>query len=119
MNRAKILLTIRNGTKLYDPSSKRWVHAKTNICAREFVVYYNTPHDLRIAENFIGFRCYRNFHNLGQIENYAPELGGVGFIKTPKDLLSVIAALRNMGMTGVFCVVVEYVQGYPIYFKAY
>ena len=119
MNRTEIIPVIRNGIKLYDPDNNRFVYEKGDICKREFIVYYDTPHDLKVAEEFIGFRCYRNFHDLGQIENYLPEVGGVGFIKTPKDVLSVIAAMRNMGMTGRLCVEVEYVQGYPIFFKDY
>lgn len=119
MNRDKILSAIRNGVKLYDSDNNRFMYEKGDICNREFVVYYDTPHDMKVAEDFIGYRCYRNFHHLGQIENYLPELGGVGFIKTPKDLLRVIRELRNMGMTGRLCVEVEYVQGYPIVLKYY
>lgn len=114
--RKRIRDAIRNGSYVYGRNGLERV--KSDVCARTFTVYFSTPHDVKIAEHYLRGCCVKHFHT-GQMEIYLDDLGGVGFIPKPIDMLEVIRKLRELGMTGDLSVALEYVEGNMVEFKTY
>ena len=85
---------------------------------QDFHCLLSTPHDIQIAEHYLRDYCVKRFHS-GQMEVYLDNLGGVGFIPKPVDMLEVIRELRELGMTGDLSVALEYVEGNMVEFKTY
>lgn len=114
--RKRICNAICNGSYVYGRNGLERV--KSDVCARTFTVYFSTPHDVKIAEHYMRGYCVKRFHT-GQMEIYLDDLGGVGFIPKPIDMLEVIRKLRELGMTGDLSVALEYVEGNMVEFKTY
>jgi hypothetical protein len=101
-----------------------------NLCARTFTLNIgngfvdpsmNTMQGLRdveVCEQFLRNYCYRQFHG-GQMEQVLDDMVCVSFIKTPREVMSIVRELRKLGIKGKIYLSVEYVEGFPVEVKNY
>lgn len=98
---------------------------RPDVCHRTFNLCFgngwadpsrNTPQgakDVAVCEKFLRGYCYRQFHG-GQMEQVLDDLVCVSYIKTPREVLSIVDELRNMGIRSEIRLEAEYVIGYPV-----
>ena len=98
---------------------------RPDVCHRTFNLYFgngwadpsrNTPQgakDVAVCEKFLRGYCYRQFHG-GQMEQVLDDLICVSYVKTPREVLSIVDELRKLGVRGEIRCEVEYIIGHQV-----
>lgn len=91
---------------------------KTDICNRRFTLYVDAEQDVQLCADYLRGYCYRHFCG-GQMEHVLNWLVVVSYLRTPRDVLAAVQALRNLGVAGPVRCCAEYVDGYATFVKDY